>query len=51
MWDVLLQAALADNELELARGKRHVLVGKLPQRYGIARRAAERLPDDWVQSL
>jgi len=42
---------LTDNELELARGKREVLVGKLQQRYGIARRTAERQLDDWVQSL
>ena len=41
---------LTDNELELARGKREVLVGKLQQRYGIARRTAELQLDDWVQT-
>jgi uncharacterized protein YjbJ (UPF0337 family) len=42
---------LTDNELELARGRRNVLVGKLQQRYGIPQRAAERQLDEWVQSL
>ncbi len=42
---------LTDNELELARGKREVLVGKLQLRYGIGRRTAERELDDWVASL
>jgi uncharacterized protein YjbJ (UPF0337 family) len=42
---------LTDDDLELARGKRDVLVGRLQERYGRARDQAEREVDDWASGL
>jgi uncharacterized protein YjbJ (UPF0337 family) len=42
---------LTDDALELARGKRDVLVGRLQERYGRARDQAEREVDDWASGL
>jgi uncharacterized protein YjbJ (UPF0337 family) len=42
---------LTDDDLEMAKGKRDVLVGKLQQRYGMAKDEAEKQLDSWVETL
>ena len=41
---------LTDDDLQVIDGKRDVLVGKLQERYGIAREDAQRKADDWLSS-
>jgi uncharacterized protein YjbJ (UPF0337 family) len=38
---------LTDDELEQIRGQRDVLVGKVQERYGIAKDEAARQVDEW----
>ena len=38
---------LTDGDLDQAEGKRDKLVGKIQEKYGIAREEAERQVDDW----
>jgi uncharacterized protein YjbJ (UPF0337 family) len=38
---------LTDDDLDQAAGKRDQLVGKIQERYGIARDEAERQVDEW----
>jgi uncharacterized protein YjbJ (UPF0337 family) len=38
---------LTDNDLEFIAGKRDQLVGKIQERYGIAREEAEQQVNDW----
>ncbi|MDX5403378.1 MAG: CsbD family protein [Rhodobacterales bacterium] len=38
---------LTDDDLDQAAGKRDQLIGKIQERYGIARDEAERQVDDW----
>lgn len=38
---------LTDDDLDQAAGKRDQLVGKIQERYGIAKDEAERQVDDW----
>lgn len=40
-------AKLTDNDLEFIAGKRDQLVGKIQERYGIAREEAEKQVNDW----
>lgn len=40
---------LTDDDLDLIGGKRDKLVGKLQERYGIAKDQAERESDEWVK--
>ncbi|SEA59601.1 CsbD family protein [Rubrimonas cliftonensis] len=38
---------LTDDEIDQIEGDREVLVGKLQEKYGMARAEAERQVDDW----
>ncbi len=40
-------ARLTDDDMEQIRGDRDILIGKLQERYGIAREEAERQVTDW----
>lgn len=42
---------LTDDDLDVAAGNRDYLVGKLQERYGIARDQAERRVDEFDRSL
>jgi uncharacterized protein YjbJ (UPF0337 family) len=43
-------AKLTDDELEMIGGKKDVLIGKLQERYGMARQEAEREADLWREA-
>lgn len=40
---------LTDDDLSLIRGKREQLVGKIQERYGVAKEAAEKQVDEFVR--
>ncbi len=42
---------LTDDDLDEIEGRRQVLVGKLQERYGKNREAAEKEVDEWFDSL
>ena len=42
---------LTDSDLAVIRGKRDQLIGKIQERYGIAREEAQRQVDDYVTTL
>ena len=42
---------LTDDDLQVAEGHRDELVGRIQERYGIAREDAERQVSDWERSL
>ncbi|MGM0825244.1 MAG: CsbD family protein [Pseudomonadota bacterium] len=42
---------LTDDELDQIDGKREQLVGKLQQKYSLAKDEAERKADEWANSL
>ncbi len=42
---------LTDDDLETAKGQRDVLVGKVQERYGIAKEEAERQVSAWESKL
>ena len=42
---------LTSDDLNQVKGRRDVLLGKLQERYGIARDAAERQIEDWVRTM
>lgn len=42
---------LTDDDLDVIAGKRESLVGKLQERYGIAKDEAEKQSDEWIQFL
>lgn len=42
---------LTDDDLAVAEGDRERLVGKIQERYGVAKEEAERQVDDWLSSL
>ncbi len=42
---------LTDDDLERIAGQRDVLVGRLQERYGIAKEEANRQVDQWEKSL
>ena len=42
---------LTDDDLEMAKGKRDVLVGRLQERYGMKKDQAEREVDDWSRTV
>ena len=42
---------LTDDDVDVISGRREQLVGKLQERYGIARDDAERRADSWIQTL
>jgi uncharacterized protein YjbJ (UPF0337 family) len=41
---------LTDDDLQVIDGKRDVLVGKLQERYGIAKEDAQKKADEWLKS-
>jgi uncharacterized protein YjbJ (UPF0337 family) len=41
---------LTDDDLEVIAGKRESLVGKLQERYGMAKEDAQKKADDWLKS-
>jgi uncharacterized protein YjbJ (UPF0337 family) len=42
---------LTDDDLDQAAGKRDILVGKIQEKYGIARDEAEKQVDDWSSKI
>ncbi|ARB44485.1 MULTISPECIES: CsbD family protein [Alcanivoracaceae] len=42
---------LTDDDIEEAKGKRDVLLGKIQAKYGIAKEEAEKQIDQWVDKL
>jgi uncharacterized protein YjbJ (UPF0337 family) len=42
---------LTDDDLEALAGKRDHLIGKIQERYGLAKEAAEREVDSWSRDL
>jgi uncharacterized protein YjbJ (UPF0337 family) len=44
-------AKLTDDDMQLISGKRDVLVGKLQERYGHAKDAAEKEVDGWLDGV
>ena len=42
---------LTDDELDVVEGKRDQLVGKIQERYGIAKDKAEKEVDDWMKEF
>jgi len=41
---------LTDDDLEVIAGKRESLVGKLQERYGMAKEDAQEKADDWLKT-
>ena len=41
---------LTDDDLEVIAGKRDSLVGKLQERYGMAKEDAQRKADEWLKA-
>jgi uncharacterized protein YjbJ (UPF0337 family) len=41
---------LTDDDLTVANGKREALLGRLQERYGIAKDEAERQLNDWMEN-
>ena len=41
---------LTDDDLEVIAGKREALVGKLQERYGMAKEAAQTKADEWLKT-
>ncbi len=42
---------LTDDDLDVLQGRRDQLVGKIQQRYGVAKDQAEREVDDWAKKF
>lgn len=42
---------LTDDDLDQAAGKRDILVGKIQEKYGIARDEAEKQVDEWSSKM
>jgi uncharacterized protein YjbJ (UPF0337 family) len=42
---------LTNDDLDVIRGERERLVGKLQERYGIAKSEAEKRADHWIDSI
>ena len=42
---------LTDDDLTVIAGNRDKFIGKVQERYGIAKEEAQRRADDWMQSL
>jgi uncharacterized protein YjbJ (UPF0337 family) len=42
---------LTDDEIDIVEGRRDELVGKIQQRYGIAKDQAEKEVDDWMREF
>ena len=44
-------AKLTDDDLKFVGGKRDMLVGKLVERYGVVKEAAQKDVDEWVEKV
>ena len=44
-------AKLTDDDVALVAGKRDTLIGRLQERYGVARDNAERQVDEWIKNV
>jgi uncharacterized protein YjbJ (UPF0337 family) len=44
-------AKLTDSDWEAVKGRRQELVGRIQERYGIAKDEADRQADEWAQAL
>jgi len=44
-------AKLTDNDYDVINGRREQLIGKIQERYGIAKEVAEKQVNDWASSL
>lgn len=42
---------LTDDDIEVIAGRKDELIGKLQERYGIARDLAEKQADEWVRTM
>jgi len=42
---------LTDDDLDVINGQRESLVGKLQERYGIAKEEAQKKADDWLKTI
>jgi len=42
---------LTDDDLQVVEGRRTELVGKIQERYGIAKDEAERQVDTWIRNM
>ena len=42
---------LTDDDLDVLQGRREQLVGKIQQRYGVAKDQAEREVDEWAKEF
>lgn len=42
---------LTDDDVNLIAGKRDTLIGRLQERYGLARDKAERQVDEWIEQV
>jgi uncharacterized protein YjbJ (UPF0337 family) len=42
---------LTNDDLDVVEGRREELAGRLQNRYGVAKDAAERQIDDWLKTL
>jgi uncharacterized protein YjbJ (UPF0337 family) len=42
---------LTDDDLDAIKGRREILVGRLQERYGMAREEADREADEWSRQL
>ena len=42
---------LTDDDLDRIAGKREQLIGKIQERYGIAKEAAEKQADEWFRTM
>lgn len=42
---------LTDDDLEQIKGERDLMIGKIQQRYGVAREEAERQLDEWSHRI
>jgi uncharacterized protein YjbJ (UPF0337 family) len=42
---------LTDDDLQVVEGRRTELVGKIQERYGIAKDEAERQVDSWIRNI
>ena len=43
--------SLSDDELMQVNGRRDVLVGKIQEKYGVAREEANKQIDEWISKL
>jgi uncharacterized protein YjbJ (UPF0337 family) len=42
---------LTNDDLDVVEGRRDELIGKIQERYGVAKEEAERQVDDWMNSV